>query len=231
MNRMPETLENTRAVRRSQPQRITARLPFLLGSAGHFLAAAVSVPFGVVAYLTAPFLYYANAGLAVLPTVFAIALLLQSSSFYGMWRSYGSKVGDCAFGCGLVSSLFLLITGLVASGACAYRVEDHACYRSLPEPYNFLVAASYVQLGAAFIVEGYAFLKIQRHTREPGNASITGELYVIAGVLFVSILGTVFGGFMVLMIAFIFGGIILARAPIHPSVIAKVASPVPPAGV
>jgi hypothetical protein len=231
MNGVPTAEVEMRALRRTQPQHTTARLPFLAGSAGNFLAAAASIALWSVASRSDLFIYYAHSDGLILSTLFAIMLLLASFGFFGIWRNYASKIGACAFGLGLVASLFLLISGFVASGACAYRAEDHVCYRSLPYPYSASVAVSYILMGIAFIADGYTFLKIQRFAHMPENATTTGVLYIVAGCLFASILGGQFFGFFVLMVTFIFGGITLARAPIFPSSIVKVAPPTPPAEV
>src|SRR2546427_12705157 len=112
-----------------KPRTHPTRLVFIVGEAGHYSAAAASVPYAVLAYwfLAFPLFLYQ---FWYLPILLAIAVFLCAFASYGFWRIYRVKASVVALACGLIAVSFLLLTGVVASGRCG--TPNLPCYRGIP---------------------------------------------------------------------------------------------------
>jgi len=192
------------------------RWPFLIGSIGHFLAAGVSIPYGVMALLFVPF-PGVLAGWWYLSVLLSMGLLLQSFTFYGIWRGYRSRIGAYSFGAGFVAALSFLVLGFAARLAC--DVSTWYCYRTAGFGLDFFIL-SIVLLGIASILEGLAIWTIRGFTEVPHDAFAASVMYCIAGAFFLSIALAFFGGFFALAAALIAGGVVLRKAPVFPAVAA-----------
>lgn len=222
MNRMMDSGGNAQTPHRTGRLQTRSRL-ILLGSIGHFITAAVCIPYGIISILTIPFLYYARSYGFALSTTFAIALLLHSFSILGLWLKSGRRLGAIAFVCDIFASLCLIFLGKVASESCLLSTSH--CYRILPPVGYGAAAISCILLGFALIVEGMAFIKVPHGTFQTDGVRSNGLLYIIAGGLFISVYLASGFGYFILSVAFFRGGHSLSRAPIRPSHIPETKAP------
>ena len=186
-----------------------ARSLFRLGAVGGFYAAAVAIPFGVMAFffIWAPPILYRW---WILPVIFSSALLLHSFAFYGLWRYYHTKSSAGAFACGLAAALLMLATGVIASGPCG--TYEYPCYRGIPGSTMLVFVVGIVMLGVMSVAEGASFFGIRRFVYVSQEAYGAGVLSVVAGGFLSSIALAFLGGFFVLATSFVLGGAVLIKA-------------------
>jgi len=203
-----------------RPRGIPSRTPFVVGAVGHFFSAAMSIAYGVGSLLLIGlgYLYRANPLVVViLAGVLFAALVLHVVGFLGLWKNYGSGVGAGAFAYGLIAATMFLVANILS----LFAVEQYCtggyypyCYERIAPWSTALTLASIVMIGVMFIVDGVAFLATRRFTPIPGAGIAAGVLFIVGGSLVTSIVMATFGGFFVLVPAFIIGGVILLRAPL-----------------
>ena len=203
-----------------RPRGVPSRTPFVVGAVGHFFSAAMVIVYGVGS-LWLVGLSYLYQGFPLMVVILAgilfAALVIHLVGFFGLWKNYGSGVGAGAFAYGLIAATMFLVTNVLSLFAVertCYNYYPPYCYERVASWWVAFAIASVVMLGVMFILDGVAFLVARRFTPIPGAGIAAGVLFIVGGSLVTSIIMATFGGFFVLVPAFIIGGVILLRAPL-----------------
>jgi len=142
-----------------------------------------------------------------------VALVVQLFAFHGMRWNYGSSAGAATFGYGLAAVIFFIVAMVLAP------VSTNYIY-----PYGYdqtwglaLTFASWVALGVLFILEGVSYLSTRYFMGNPALSTSVGVLFIVGGSFISTVFLAIYGGFFVMVPAFILGGILHLGAPLPPA--------------
>ncbi|HEV8595039.1 MAG TPA: hypothetical protein VGR51_05870, partial [Thermoplasmata archaeon] len=189
---------------------------FRFRTSGNFLAAGVSLAFGVFElFLFNLFPIGTELGLEYL-LIFAIvlstSLLIQLLVCCSSLRIHDSRIGGTAFGIGVVSvTVFLL--GSAALLLTRRTVCDAltGCITTVAPAALIAYFIGIVLLGVMFILEGVIYVTHRRETGNPEAALIGGVLFVFGGGLICTVFLAIFGGFFVVASGMIVEGVVMSK--------------------
>lgn len=195
-----------------RPRIIPTRWLFRLGSTGHFIAAAASIPIGIfLSFLLIGGGGYDLARGFLVFGLLSIGIFLCSFGSYGFWRDYRLKIAAVALGTQIAASLFLVVSSLEARVACD---EPGDCYRGFGASALFVVG--FLVLGLSSIIEGVGIVAVGSFTRHTLTACAAGVLLIVAGAILMSLLLVIYGAFFVLAAAHLVSGIVVDSVPDPP---------------
>jgi hypothetical protein len=198
------------------PRGVPNRSLFIVGAVGMFLTAAIAICLGVLGLFSFQYFFYGffSGSLAIISLIlgvlFYIGLLMGLFGFYGFYRNYGSGMGVAAFGFGIIATTFFLVSQIVS----VLAVNASPWYYG-PSILALLISiVGLILLGVLFIIEGVSFMTA-RHFSQTGEINLAaGMMFVLAGSFFCSFFIAYFGGFIILAVSAIIGGIVFVKSPI-----------------
>jgi hypothetical protein len=202
------------------PRGVPNRSLFIVGGIGMFLTAALAICLGVLGMFSFQYFFYSYYWgpfaiiLLVLGVLFYIGLLMGLFGFYGFYKNYGSGMGVAAFGFGIIATTFFLVSQIVS----VLTVSTSYWYYGPSILAILLSIVSLILIGILLIIEGVSFMTA-RHFSHTGEINLaSGIMLVIAGSFFCSFFLAYYGGYILLAVSAIIGGIVFVKSPIiaHP---------------